>query len=383
MILTSQHIGLLTRQELWHWRGPKILARESAVDEAESLQAYVNNLPQASELYYFQTSGSEGRPKWVGLSKEAIMVSANAVNQHLESSVKDRWLISLPFYHVGGFSILARCHLSGASFVHRPDKWDAGQFAELCHREQVTLISLVPTQIFDLVQQKLEAPASLRAIVVGGGALDMNQGRAAQALGWPVLQSYGMTETASQIATAPLEQLYQGFDPDCMEVLSPWQLSTEEDGRLVVQGAALAEGYAVLSDDGKWAWQPLNGELRTRDFVSVWLHGTRKFLQVKGRESSFVKVKGELINIAAIQKKLDEIMPGCVICPMPDKRRGASLVLVYKEGRFTDDQIEDLWQQYHLKADAAERLHERQSVAEIPRSPLGKVQLRELRELLG
>ena len=68
------------------------------------------------------TSGSSiksGR-KWALLSKAAILKSAEAVNFHLRSHCEDRWLLALPTFHVGGLSIYARAHLTGAEVIPMP-----------------------------------------------------------------------------------------------------------------------------------------------------------------------------------------------------------------------------------------------------------------------
>lgn len=355
---------------------PKILARDPSSPEVESLRTFTATSNETRSLYFFQTSGSEGQAKWVGLSQAALLASAEAVNHHLEATAADRWLLCLPVYHIGGFSIPVRCEQNGASFFHDQEKWNPNRFAQLCHEQHITLTSLVPTQVFDLVQNKLEAPAQLRAIIVGGGGLSRELGQQAQALGWPVLQSYGMTETASQIATAPLAQLYQGFDPDSLEVLPGWQLHTESDHRLFVRGPALADGYAVFDIASQtWQWQPLHAELRTRDFVHLWEHGTRQFLQMLGRESAFLKIKGELINLASLQKRIERLLPRAVVCPLPDPRRDTKLVLVWENDQYTPAQIDTAWEQYHADRPPGEHLHERRAVDRIPRSDLGKINL--------
>ncbi|NIP97055.1 MAG: o-succinylbenzoate--CoA ligase, partial [Akkermansiaceae bacterium] len=51
----------------------------------------------------FPTSGSGGEHKWVSLRREALLVSAEAVNRHLEVEPADVWMLALPHHHVGGF----------------------------------------------------------------------------------------------------------------------------------------------------------------------------------------------------------------------------------------------------------------------------------------
>ena len=176
----------------------------------------------------------------------------------------DRWLLALPPWHVGGFSLWARAFVSGSAVDVVEQKWNPQQFAEACEAHGTTLASLVPTQVVDLVQQGIDAPPSLRAVVVGGAGLERELGQSARLLGWPVLQSYGMTETASQVATEPLDHLDLDFNPDALELLPHWTAALSDAGMLKLAGPALASGYITAHEDG-WQWLPIGEELVTRD----------------------------------------------------------------------------------------------------------------------
>lgn len=372
----------------WRSSEPYVSAAPHASDVARELTAFAETNAAMRGLIFFQTSGSEGVPKWVGLSREAMFISARAVNLHLESKPSDRWLIALPLYHVGGFSILARCYVGGASWIQMDGKWHPQRFVEMCDAEKVTLTSLVPTQVYDLVEAKLHGPASLRAIVVGGGALEKSLGVRAQELGWPVLQSYGMTEAGSQVATEPLDHLYQGFDPERLEVLPIWNLRTDEVGTLTVRGEALAKGYAVRRGN-VWQWEPIDSVtgLITRDRVQMWMHGTRQFLGFLGRESSFVKIKGELVSLVELQKRVDALAasfglaPGnVVVWTAPDARDETRLVLL---GETSEEVLSDIAAAFNETARRFEHLHETRSVEAIPRTALGKLDRPALEALLA
>jgi O-succinylbenzoic acid--CoA ligase len=320
-----------------------------------------------------KTSGTEGQAKWVALSKKAFLASAEAVNAHLESTAQDRWLIALPTHHVGGFSIYARAYVSGARVNHDEGKWDAVRFAQVCRDERITLTSLVPTQVFDLVQQRLQAPESLRAIVVGGGGLSQEIGHQARTLGWPVLQSYGMTETASQVATEPLHHLRSGFDSDALEVLPLWQLQTDSEGVLSISGNALASGYVIDQ-----AWQPIEQPMRTRDRVSLRMEGTGQVLRFLERESQVLKILGELVSLSSLQAKLEAlalkhgIAGRCVIVPLEDARRGHILVLAHEGG------AEPVLADFNAQVQPFERLERAVHVGRLPLTDLGKVRLADL-----
>lgn len=140
-------------------------------DEATRVRSLIERTAPLAAHVWLTTSGSTGRLKPVALSKRALLVSAAAVNRHLESDAEDIWLNVLPTFHVGGLGIHARAHLSGARVV-AVDAWSVETFVAALATHGVTLTALVPTQVFDLVRAERAAPPSLRALVVGGAALD-------------------------------------------------------------------------------------------------------------------------------------------------------------------------------------------------------------------
>ena len=149
----------------------------------------------------FETSGSTGAPKRIALPKEALLVSAAAVNAHLEVTADSCWGLALPTHHVGGFGVAARAWQAGCGMVVFQGKWNPSGFRDWLGVSRVTHTSLVPTQVHDLVKQELTAPNFLKAIVVGGGHLDAATGQAARDLGWPVLASYGVCRRAHCVVT--------------------------------------------------------------------------------------------------------------------------------------------------------------------------------------
>ncbi|MFN5580129.1 MAG: AMP-binding protein, partial [Akkermansiaceae bacterium] len=204
----------------------------------------------------FKTSGSTGSPKWVVHEKRAILASAKAVNECLGVDQESKWGLALPVDHVGGFAILARVFQAGCRLAEMDEKWDAVKFHQWMEEERVTHVSLVPTQVHDLVAAKLRAPRSLRAVVVGGGRLLESLGQAARDLGWPVLASYGMTEAGSQIATQSMADLNIPFRDGNLNILPIWKVQCDTDDRLILSGEALFVGY-LFQDDDSLRYEPI------------------------------------------------------------------------------------------------------------------------------
>jgi O-succinylbenzoic acid--CoA ligase len=373
--------SLMLTKEFWSDGGVWV-AEAERTEEGSSLAEFALRELHAKDWCFFQTSGSEGKRKWVGLTKESLLVSAKAVNAHFGITQRDHWLLALPTHHVGGFGVLARAFLSGSRVTKLYGRWDAAAFAHRCKESGLTLASLVPTQVFDLVAGKLAAPKTMRVVLVGGGAMSTEVEQAAQALGWPVRRTYGMTETCSQVAS----QRTTGGE---MEVLPIWTPDTDADGVLTVRGEALAKGHAV-HEDGKWRWVPIQPEtgLRTRDRVSLRREGGRLFLRFLGRESGIVKILGELVALGAIQQQIEALRlklglhsGDAVVCDVPDARKEARLVLAVS-GLSAEDSTR-LQNRLNVMLRPFEQIEEICEVAEIPRGELGKARVEELRRLIS
>lgn len=324
-------------------------------------------------LVYFKTSGSTGEPKWIGLSRESLMISAAAVNAHLEVGKESCWLLALPWHHVGGFGVAARSRQAGCRMERFEGRWDAATFSRWVERTGGSHLSLVPTQVHDLVAARLHAPASLKAIVVGGGQLPETTGRAARELGWPVLASYGMTEAGSQIATQGLELLEKPYITRPIGILPCWEAATGEDRRLKISGPALFRGTLRPQPDG-WKYEEHRGEwFTTSDTGTV----KDRELWIEGRADTWVKILGELVDPLAVEAELLAIAgaaPGsAVVVAVPDARAGSKLVLVHEN--VTDTALwERVLEQYHAHCPGYSRIAALLGIQAIPKSGLGKPQ---------
>jgi O-succinylbenzoic acid--CoA ligase len=372
--------SLILQPEFWQDGGVWI-AEPAPSEEGGALAEFARHELHVQDWCFFQTSGTEGVRKWVGLTKAALLASARAVNAHFNLTARDHWLLALPVYHVGGFGVLARSFVCGSRVTKLVGKWNAAAFVQTCEAVGATLASLVPTQIFDLVAAKLNAPQSMRVVLVGGGALNGELEATALQLGWPIHRTYGMTETASGVAA----QRTSGAD---LEVFPIWQVSTDADGVLSVRGEALATGYAVCTA-GAWRWESIPAEtgLRTRDRVEVLQEAGRRCLRFVGREAGSVKILGELVALEPIQNQIEALKltlglhgADAAVCDIADLRKEGSLVLAVSGMGAAD--AERMQKSLNATLRPLEHIHETRILHAIPRSDLGKIRLAELRALL-
>ncbi len=348
---------------------------------------------------FVATSGSTfvNQTKWVVHSYNGVLASANAVNIHLQAASTDIWFQALPPHHVGGFSIEARAFLSGSLIYNwygllsrdEPFRWDVTDFYEALQTSKSTLLALVPTQVYDLVKKEMTAPENLRAVVVGGGALSEGLYSKARELGWPLLPSYGMTETCSQIATASLDSLNRITYPE-LEVLSHAKVRTDFESRLLVQAESLFEGYLYqnLENLEKIRWQPVplfevQKELwfPSEDRAQVENSTVRPL----GRFDEVYKVAGELVSYYELSNHLQNVLddwrlvkkidlPEMALVLKPDERLGRSPELFVESidvpSKFP---IAEVVADYNSRVRPFEKIRQTHHVSHIPRSDLGKV----------
>jgi len=261
------------------------------------------------------TSGSTGRPKAALHTWTNHVYSAKGANANLPLRPGDRWLLSLPLYHVGGLAILVRCALAGAA-VALPDP-DASLGRSLTEA-RATHVSCVPTQLRRLLEGKEAPPAPLRALLLGGGPLPVPLLEKAHAQGWPLLASYGCTEMASQVTTTAPGAAYAELTT-AGRCLPHRRLRIGEKGEIFVGGPTLFRGYVEekgvrdpRDDDG---WYP------TGDRGRLDAQGR---LRVLGRMDHMFVSGGENIQPEEIERHLERVdgVERAVVVSVPDAEFG-------------------------------------------------------------
>jgi O-succinylbenzoic acid--CoA ligase len=281
-----------------------------------------SGLPAGREdAVWLATSGTSGAMKLVALSRSAMEASARAVNEFLQVGRGEVWINPLPTFHVGGMGIAVRAELAGNRWVPS-GTWSAEGFVRAAEDADATLASLVPTQVHDLVAAGCRAPRRLRAVVVGGGGLAEELRLAGRDLGWPLLRSYGLTEASSQVATER-----EAGDREGWLTLLPHLEAKLDEGVLCLRGPSLLDGWLVFTEEGEVIWEDpkVDGWLRTGDRAE--LSGGK--VRILGRVDDLVKIRGELVDVAALERELQSrVGSGVMVRPQQDARTGAGLRVV-------------------------------------------------------
>jgi O-succinylbenzoic acid--CoA ligase len=244
--------------------------------------------PDPLSRFVVFTSGSEGSHKGVILTGANIAAAVDGSRERLGNGPDDAWLCVLPLFHVGGLSILWRQAEQGAPVVLE-ERFDPARVADLLGTSAYA--SLVPT----MLRRVLDAGPVLAAgrVVVGGGPADPTLLRAALDAGVPALQTYGMTETASQVATvAPGDE-----ETDLGSAGRPIRGAEVRitDGRIEVRGPVVSPGYLGESPRAPGSW------FTTGDLGEI---DDRGRLTVIGRADSVIVTGGENVHPAPVERVL-------------------------------------------------------------------------------
>ena len=184
------------------------------------------------------TSGSSGAARPALHTYGNHYFSALGAQDNMPLVCGDRWLLSLPLWHMGGLAILFRCLLAAATVV-LPDPADS--LVESVRK--VTHASMVSTQLRRLLREAEPGAAHPeKALLLGGGAVPPVLIDEAVRRGIPVHTSYGLTEMASQVTATP-----PGAAPEALctsgRVL-PWrELRCGKGGQIMVRGRTRFAGY--------------------------------------------------------------------------------------------------------------------------------------------
>ncbi len=282
------------------------------------------------------TSNSSCKPKIACHSLANHYYSALGSNARLPLCPGDRWLLSLPLYHVSGIALLFRSFLAGATVSLTKSK---PHLAKTILSTGATHLSFVPTQLRRLLdsathKERLPLQKQLKTILIGGASLSITCYCESQMYGLPVFPSYGMTEMSSQICTQWTKNyLFSAGHP-----LPYREMMIDDQGEIRVRGKTLFLGYLkkkiLLSLDE-------NGYFSTGD---LGLYSPRSGLKIWARKDRLFISGGENIYPEEIEYYLKQLK-GIIyarIQPKWDREFGMSPVAYVKTQKpLVEDELRD------------------------------------------
>jgi O-succinylbenzoic acid--CoA ligase len=302
------------------------------------------------------TSGTSGRPRPIALTHGNLAASAAASAWNLGVDPADRWLGVLPMFHVGGLSILTRSAIYATTAVVHGD-FDQARVRQELESGGITLASFVPTMLRRLKDAGLERAPALRAALLGGGPIPPDLLDWARSLGLPVVPTYGMTETASQVATASPDEALRGEQG--ARPLEGVQIAIAADGEVLVRGAMVAPGEGDA-----------DGWLHTGDLGRIDDAGR---LHIDGRIGDTIVSGGENVAPAEVEAALLEhpAVTDAGVVGAPDPEWGEAVIAYVVLG--APAAAEDLREHCRARLSAFKVPKRVELVDSLPRNSAGKL----------
>jgi acyl-[acyl-carrier-protein]-phospholipid O-acyltransferase/long-chain-fatty-acid--[acyl-carrier-protein] ligase len=329
------------------------------------------------------TSGSEGRPKGVALSHQNMLANIWQARALIEINEDDVMFNPMPAFHAFGLNVgMVLPLVSGMRQFSHPSPLHVKIIPELIYDSKATVV--IGSDTFAAAWARNAHPYDfhhVRFLVLGAERVKPSTMELFfHKLSVRVFEGYGVTEGSPILAVGSRMRVRDG---SAGRVLPGIECRIEpveglpEGGRLLIRGPNVMMGY--LTED-----EP--GVIKARgddwyDTGDICEFDDDGFLWILGRWRRFAKIGGEMVSLAAVEEAAFELWPGqpLAVLSVPDESRGERLVLVHPPG-FSPG-LDEL--RSRLKARGLTDLSAPRAaaeVAEIPLTPLGKINIPALQE---
>ncbi|MGH8501418.1 MAG: acyl--CoA ligase [Gammaproteobacteria bacterium] len=340
------------------------------------------------------TSGTTSRPKLVPLSQRNLCASAAHIRASLALSAQDRGLNIMPLFHIHGLIAALLAPLAAGGSVFCTPGFNALKFFDWFEQAQPTWYTAVPTMHQAILARARRhraqiAAAPLRFIRSSSASLPARVLRELEAtFRAPVIESYGMTEAAHQMASNPLPP--RPRVPGSVGIAAGPEIAImDENGSLLPAGTA---GEVVIRGPNVMCGYENNPQANALSFANGWFRTGDQgvldedgYLRLTGRLKEIINRGGEKIS----PREIDEVLMDhpavlqAVAFAVPHtglgEEVGAAVVLREHQNATATE----------LRKFAAARLADYKVprkivvVTEIPKGPTGKLQRIGLASKLG
>ncbi|GGR24453.1 long-chain-fatty-acid--CoA ligase [Deinococcus ruber] len=339
------------------------------------------------------TSGTTGFPKGCMHTHSSVQANAAGGAYWANMTSADKMLVSLPFFHVTGFtSSMLSPMFMGCTLVIMA-RWDRETARQLIRALEITGWTNTATMVVDLLANPLltsEDLVSLKLVNGGGASMPEALGKKWKELsGLEFLEGYGLSETMAQTHSNPIERPklqclgipFFGVDARIIDLDTLKELPQGETGEIVLHGPQVFQGYWNRPEASQEAFLELDGKkfFRSGDLGYVDAEGYFFFVD---RLKRMVNAAGMKVWPAEVEAMLHAhpAVQEAVVIAVPDERNGerARAILVLRDGMTVTEAEFIEWarsQMAHYKAPREVRFAE-----SLPKGPTGKVTWRPLQE---
>ncbi len=360
----------------------------------------------------FYTTGTTGNPKGVYFSQRQIVLHTLGVAVALSSAVEqgrvhvdDVYMPITPMFHVHAWGLPYVATMLGLKQVY-PGRYEPAKLLSLIENEKVTFSHCVPTILHMLLSDPAAEAIDLSnwKVIIGGSALPPALAQRARDLGIDVFGGYGMSETAPVLTLAQLNSgAVSADDPDRLEIrckagrpiplvdlkvvdseLNEVPRDGVSTGEVVVRAPWLTQGYLEDPERSEELWQ--GGYLHTSDIGHVDEAG---YLKITDRLKDVIKSGGEWISsleLEDIALTCDGVSEAASIGIADEKwgERPLLLLVATEDAPSLDSVRVEFQRQAKIGTISEWAVPQRiELVSEIPKTSVGKIDKKKLREQYG
>lgn len=337
------------------------------------------------------TSGTTGSPKGVMHSSNSLLACDRALAARFHLTGDDVMLACSPLGHMTGYAAVLLLGLSLGSTVVLQDVWEGRRGVQIMVDEGVTFTAASTPFLNDIceaVAGGAPRPSRLRNFLCGGAPIPpVLIDRAARELDLKVCSLWGMTESLGSTLTEPERAHEKSSKTDgralegvgvCVVDFDGKPLPVGETGRLLVRGAQMFMGYYKRPD---LATFDAEGWFDTGDLAYADDEG---YIRINGRTKDVLIRGGENVPVVEIEALLYQhpAVVGAALVGYPDDRlgeRGCAFVVLRPGLSLT---LADVQRWMAENKVAKQYWPERvEVVADLPRTPSGKIQKFKLRDI--
>ncbi len=334
------------------------------------------------------TSGTSGKPKGVPVKFSSLFNSVSAIDAIDKYSERDSFLLSLPLYHIGGFSIMVRSLLAGSKLII-PQNLNLSNLHSKLMEHKPAIISLVPTMLKALTDEEAQLPESIRLIYVGGGPSDDSVIHKALELKYPIVKVYGSTETCAMTTYADAELLSsspsssgKAIGNSKIKILNDngEELKPGQSGEIVIQSDSLFDGY--YGNEYETAGRLINEKYFTGD---IGFKDSEGNLFVESRREDLIVTGGENVSPVEIMNTLNRhpVVSESAVFAVQDQHWGQMVcaAIVTRSGRHVSAEELSLFLRKEIPSFKIPKKY--YFTDSLPRNEIGKVNIGELKRILN
>lgn len=308
--------------------GFKVIGLE-VLDQLEPVD-FEAGFSEEDTLSIMFTSGTTGRAKAVKQTYLNHYASAKGCESRFGYDTDSVWLQVNPIFHISGLSIVLRSVIAQCTNI-LVDKFDEAEIVTLLKTNDVTHTSLVPIMLERLIAVSNDFGSHLKGILLGGAGVTKKVLKEALDNGLPVYNSFGMTETCSQIVSIPYHDK-KILDGTVGKALKNVSIKTDDNDELLVRADNVTPGYlnAPMTQE--------DGYFKTGDLAHIDEEG---YLYILDRRKDLIISGGENIYPKEIEDRVHEVdgVEGCVVVKVKDEKWGETPVLLVHGDRNIEEDI--------------------------------------------